>query len=185
MYDDPSLLLNGSEIPLVEEFKFLGVIFDKKLSFIPHINYIKLKCSKALNFLKVVSNMNWGADRDVLLRLYRALIRSKLDYGCIVYGSARPSYISSLDTIHNQGIRICLGAFRTSPMESLYVEANEPSLYRRREKLALQYAIKLKSLPHNPAYEVTFNPQFTDLFENKPSAIPPFGIRIKNLAAHL
>ena len=31
-----------------------------------------------------------GADRKVLLRLYRGLIQSKLDYGCIVYGSARP-----------------------------------------------------------------------------------------------
>ena len=185
MHAEPTLILNGSEIPLVEEFKFLGVIFDKKLSFKSHINYIKLKCTKALNLLKVVSNMNWGADRDVLLRLYRALIRSKLDYGCIVYGSARPSYISSLDTIHNQGIRICLGAFRTSPMESLYVEANEPSLYRRREKLALQYAIKLKSLPNNPTYDVTFNPQHVDVFESKPKTIPTFGIHIKNLAAQL
>ena len=182
---DPTLILNGTEIPLVEEFKFLGVIFDKKLSFKSHINYIKVKCSRALNLLKVVSNMNWGADRDVLLRLYRSLIRSKLDYGCIVYGSARPSYIKALDTIHNQGIRICLGAFRTSPMESLYVEADEPSLYRRREKLALQYAIKLKSLPQNPTYEVTFNPQYVDLFENKPKAIPPFGIRIQRLSAQL
>ena len=49
-----------------------------------------------------------------------------------------------LDTIHNQGLKICLGAFRTSPMESLYVEANEESLHRRRERLSLQYALKVK-----------------------------------------
>jgi len=30
---------------------------------------------------------------QTLLHLYRSLIRSKLDYGCIVYGSARGSYI--------------------------------------------------------------------------------------------
>ena len=42
-HDDPELYLYGSPIPVVEEFKFLGVIFDCKLSFIPHINYLKGK----------------------------------------------------------------------------------------------------------------------------------------------
>lgn len=145
------------------------------------MKYLKTKCQKALNLLKIVSHMDWGADRKTLLRLYRALIRSKLDYGCIVYGSARPSYVKILDTIHNQGLRLCLGAFRTSPMESLYVEANEPSLYNRREQLSLQYAIKLKSNPQNPTYQDTFHPKFTTSFENKPNAIPTFGIRIQQL----
>ena len=59
------------------------------------------------------------------------------------YGSARKSYLQMLDPIHNQGLRLALGAFRTSPVASLYVEADEPPLYIRREKLSLQYAILL------------------------------------------
>ena len=39
-----------------------------------------------------------------------------------------------LDTVHNQGLRLTLGAFRTSPVWSLNVEADEPSLWLRREK---------------------------------------------------
>ena len=54
---------------------------------------------------------------------------------------SRKSYLMMLDNVHHQGLRLALGAFRTSPVESLYVEAEEPSLYIRREKLALQYAI--------------------------------------------
>ena len=50
-----------------------------------------------------------------------------------------------LDPVHNQGLRLALGAFRTSPVASLYVEADEPSLYSRREKLSLQYAICYKT----------------------------------------
>ena len=68
----------------------------------------------------MLSNTNWGGDRSVLLNLYRSLVRSKLDYGSIVYGSARKSYLKCLDTIHHQGSRLALGAFRTSPVESLY-----------------------------------------------------------------
>ena len=172
LHDDPELYLYGSPIPVVEEFKFLGVIFDRKLSFIPHIKYLKAKCLKAMNLLKVLSHTNWGADRTVLLQLYRSLIRSKLDYGSIVYGSARKSYLVMLDTVHHQGLRLALGAFRTSPVESLYVEANEPSLYLRREKLALQYAIRLAANPSNPTYKVTFPPHISNeiiqAYENKP-----------------
>ena len=119
-----------------------------------------------------------GADRKVLLRLYRSLVRSKLDYGSIVYGSARKSYLKVLDSIHNEGLRLALGAFRTS-LNSLYVEANEPSLYTRRQKLALQYVLKLKCNPLNPAHKVVFNPQYKRLFERKPNAIPPFDIRLE------
>ena len=38
---DPQLFLDKSPIPVVEETTFLGVIFDSKLSFIPHLKYVK------------------------------------------------------------------------------------------------------------------------------------------------
>ena len=57
-----------------------------------------------------------------------------------MYGSTRKSYLQMLDHVHNQGLRLCLGAFRTSPLESLYVDAHSPCLGARRAKLSLQYA---------------------------------------------
>ena len=149
---DPELYLDKTKIEVVSEFKFLGVIFDKKLSFLPHITALKKKCKKALNLLKVVAHSEWGADHKVLLWLYRSLIRSKLDYGSIVYRSARKSYLKILDSIHNEGLRLVLGAFRTSPINSLYVEANEPWLSYKRQKLSLQYLLKLKSNHFNPTH---------------------------------
>ena len=68
-----------------------------------------------------------------------------------------------LDPIYNQGLRLALGAFRSSPVASRYVEADELSLYSRREKLSLQYAIRLAAYPSNPAHEVTFPPIYVDL----------------------
>ena len=178
VHNDPVLYLYGSQIPVVEESKFRGVIFDRKLSFIPHIRYLKAKCLRALNLLKVLSHTSWGADRFTLLHLYRSLVRSKLDYGSIVYGSARKSYLQILDTVHHRGLRLALGAFRTSPVTSLYVEADEPSLTLRREKLSLQYATRLAANPSNPAFKVTFSPQFSEIYERKPTAIRPFGLRV-------
>jgi len=131
-HPEPTLLLNGTPVPVVEETKFLGVIFDRKLSFIPHIIHLKDKCTK-VNLLRVLAHTSWGADQETLLHLYRSLIRSKLDYGCIVYGSARGTYLRMFDPIQNHALRLCMGAYNTSPASSLCVEANEPPLYFRRK----------------------------------------------------
>ena len=88
-----------------------------------------------------------------------------------------------LDTVHHKGLRLSLGAFRTSPVESLYVEAEEPSLYLRRENLSLQYAIRLAAIQSNPFYKITFPPHISEdivnLYENKPNFIKSFGLRIQ------
>ena len=120
-----------------------------------------------------------GADKFVLLNLYRSLIRSKLDYGCIVYGSDWPSYIKMLNTVHHQGLRLALGAFRTLPVESLYVEAGELPLEHRRIKLSLQYVTKLKSTLSNPAFNCVFRPEYEQKYMRNTKVISPLGIRIK------
>ena len=177
---EPNLNLNGQNIKVVKETKFLGVIFDQKLSFLPHLKAFKSKCLKALDIIKVVSNQEWGADKSVLLKLYRSLVRSKLDYGCIVYGSARPSYLKMLNTIHHQGLRLALGAFRTSPVDSLYIEAGELPLEHRRIILSLQYVTKLKSTPSNPAFNCVFRPEYENKYLRNTKVISPLGIRIKD-----
>ena len=103
-FQDPNLLLGKTPIKVVKEAKFLGPIFDTKLTFKKHVQYLKSFCQKALDILRVVAHTDWGASRIVLLRLYRALVRSKLDYGCIIYGSARRSVLKN--PIHPQGLHI-------------------------------------------------------------------------------
>ena len=126
---------------------------------------------------RAIAHTDWGADRKTLIKLCKSLIRSKLDYGCFIYGAARKSYLR-LETIHHQGLRLTLGAFNTSPKESLYIEANEPPLYLRRQKLALQYNTKLISSPQNPA---TIKTKYKNLYQNNPKKIRPFSLRISDL----
>ena len=82
MHNDPVLKIDDSEIPVVNEYKFIGVIFDKKLSFILHIKYLK-KTNQPVpnNFCELLPHTEWGADRQTLIKLYRTLFLSQLDYG--------------------------------------------------------------------------------------------------------
>ncbi|GFV78386.1 putative RNA-directed DNA polymerase from transposon X-element [Trichonephila clavipes] len=104
LHPDPSIHIGHIQIPVVSAVRFLGVIFDCKLTFLPHVLYLRKRCERSLNILKVLSNTLWGADRVSLLRVYHALILSRLDYGCAVYGSARASVLRRLDTIHHSAL---------------------------------------------------------------------------------
>ena len=118
----PTLFLNDSILPFEDSVKYLGITFDRKLTFGLHINEVVCCVKLRLNIFKVVSGFNWGADRTCLLRIYQALCLSKIDYGYQVYGSAFQTTLQKLDIVHNTALRICTGAYKTSPVESLYVD---------------------------------------------------------------
>ena len=82
-----------------------------------------------------------------MLRIYRVMIRSKLDYGCTIYSSAKPYIQERLDPIHNAAIRLSIGAFRSSLVLSLYADSGEPPLRLRRKQLMLQQYARLQQLP--------------------------------------
>ena len=141
-----TLTLNDKVLKQVTTKKFLGLIFDRLLNWQNHVSYLRGKTMSALNIIQVISRCNRGTDSKTLLRIYRAIVRSKLDYGCQVYGT-ETSYLDPLDPVHHKGIRVCIGAYRSSPIDSLYVEANEPSLKVRRQILQLQYYARMKQFP--------------------------------------
>ena len=60
LHPDPTLTIYNSQIPVVSQTKFLGVIFDNKLNFKAHIDYIHQKCEKAMNLLKVLDKMDFN-----------------------------------------------------------------------------------------------------------------------------
>ena len=167
MRNNQLIKLKNTQISVVKEYKFLGVIFDRKLSFISHIECLKTKTTCAQQLLWVVPYTKWGADCQALLKLYRALVHSQLDYGIFIYRSARKSYLKKLDPIHHKGLRLVLGTFRTSPAVSLYTEIHEAPLQLRCEKLALQYCTKLKSCSSIPSYNCIFSPKHKQQFEQK------------------
>lgn len=141
---DLNLKLYDGIIERVESFRFLGVHFDERLTWRTHIDHVINKSKSVLNLMRCLTGVKWGADFTSLKFIYVALVRSRLDYGCVVYRSAAKSVLDRLDIIQNQALRICLGAVRTSPICALQVEAGEMPLHLRRDQLLVHYWIYLK-----------------------------------------
>lgn len=144
-----TLDLSGYNFPVVNQYKYLGIILDTKLLWTKHITYVKTKCEKGINMLKCVSKNKWGADPKISLMFYRAYIRSILDYGCVLYGSTSNTNLLSLDRIQYKSIRICIGAMKSSPCQAILAEAQEPPLALRRQYLANKMMIKIRTFSAN------------------------------------
>ena len=121
--------------------------------------------------------------------LYRAIVPSKFDYGCIVYGTASNTNLQHLDSIHNSGLRLALGAFYTSPVSSLYTEANKAPLEERRLKLSMHYYVKTCACIDNPAHHALHEfDRTTKSFicsqakwkrRHDPTPAPPIGLKVE------
>ncbi|XP_042903321.1 uncharacterized protein [Parasteatoda tepidariorum] len=181
IHNDPDISIRNINIPVVPHTKFLGVIFDNKLTFIPHIRLLRKQCEQKLNILRVLCNTFWGADRLALLRIYQALILSRLDYACAVYGSATASNLRILDTVHHSALRICSGAFRTSPVESLYVVCNQIPLDLHRMKLSLSYYFRIMSSRYHPLKHYVISSSLERLYAARSSHVRPFHARMRLL----
>jgi len=56
LHPDRELYLNKHRISVVKEIKFLSIVFDSKLNFKAHIFYLRNKCLKSLNLLKIIAH---------------------------------------------------------------------------------------------------------------------------------
>ena len=166
----PVLELNNKKLKIEDKYKFLGLIWDRGLTFKDHIQYLKAKCIKTLNLLRVLAHTSWGADTATLLKLFKALIRSKLDYGSMVYQSASQTDLNSLYTVQNEALRVCTGAFRSSPVSSIHIECNEMPPLIRNWQLSLQYLVKLKANKENPAYKYVIPKECQDSSSDESSS---------------
>ena len=98
------------------------------------------------------------------------LIQARLQM-YIVYGTASNTDQRQLDSIHNAGVRLALGAFCTSPVSSMYTEASEAPLEERRLKLSMHYYLKTRACTDNPTHHALheFDQTIRDLYLPRPN----------------
>ena len=171
-----NLFIKNSPITFFESVKFLGLHFDQHLNWKVHIKQVKSKALKALNILKKLAHSTWGADRETMLRLYKATVLPILEYGSQIYSSASESVLRTLDPVHHLGLRLATGAFRSSPTSSIIADSGDLPLHYRFKITTMSRALKLKEGP-SPVRKLFLQ---RDMFLNSKIS-PPFPVRAKRL----
>ena len=79
---DSKYIMHGTQLEVVDQEKYLGVILHKKLSWKPHINKITAKANQTRQFLQ--RNLR-TCDKEVKLQCYKTYVRPIVEYACAVW----------------------------------------------------------------------------------------------------
>ena len=125
----PNLLLLGSRLRFNPTPTFLGVTFDRTLSFSKLVSSLKAKFFPRLKALRCISASSWGPSKKSLSLLYKSFLRSLLTYaspGWFPFLSA--TNITKLERHHRAASRAITGCLSSSPIPLLLTKASLPPL---------------------------------------------------------
>ncbi|MPC32059.1 hypothetical protein E2C01_025362 [Portunus trituberculatus] len=123
--------LNGAQLMPQPELQILGVTFDSKLTYQTHIRQLTRASARKLACLLRMAGL---LDSKGLELLYKAEIRSSLEYSCLAWGGAAPSHLAVLDKIQRRAERLIKDGLPEQQAASLY---SLHSLQHRRDGAGL------------------------------------------------
>ena len=146
--DAQNVKLYGISMDKVENFKYLGIWLDQKGTWRTQVENIEFKYKKVINICVYIY---------IIYSICGALMRSTIDYGCMVYGAAAKMHLCK-NRVINKALRICAGVMRvmrTSSTKTIHVELGEVPIELRRGKMLLEYWSRLQGCGYeNPAKTV-------------------------------
>ena len=107
MPPSPSLSFCGNQIEEVQSHKHLGVTLSHDLSWKEHIESMITSAGKCLD---VLNALKFRLDRTTLDRLYKAFIRSKLEYASIVWDNCTTELRATIEKVQYRAGKIVSGA---------------------------------------------------------------------------
>jgi hypothetical protein len=139
--------IGNTPLKSVNTIKDLGIIFDTSLSFSSHIRSLLSESYKLLGFVK--RNTRSFQNLEAIMKLYQTLIRSKLEYCCVVWDSIPMSDSDSLEILQNKFLRYlyfkkfshaCPFDLPSSDLRNIF-EISKLSLRRKLSLVALVHKI--------------------------------------------
>lgn len=132
--------INNVLINRPDTFKDLGVIFDSKLSFIPHMNYIVQQSFKTLGFI-CRTGRNFTSTNTIKM-LFNTFVRSKLEYACVAWSPGYEAHVRNIENIQRRLMKFL--SFKT---DGFY-----PAIGASQDQLLERWS--LKSLEHRRNYHM-------------------------------
>ncbi len=136
------LTIGNQTIEYSEKAKYLGIIMDRRLNWVPQVNHV-LECSRrSMGAVRAVCCCSGGPNADTVMTVYKALIESKILYGCPVLLSASDHVLARLEIIKNQAMRLALRLPRYVPSWYLRAELRTDTLVETLKKRATKFACR-------------------------------------------
>ena len=103
-----NLTLYGKPLKIYPQVKFLGIIFESKLTFQKHFEDILECCNNRYHCLWLLANKKWGPSPATLIQIYKQCVRPIFKYSPLLTITASDHIISKIQWLQNKFIRLAL-----------------------------------------------------------------------------
>ncbi|KAK7101730.1 hypothetical protein V1264_020067 [Littorina saxatilis] len=141
------LTLGDTPLKFEDQQTYLGVTYDKRMTWKHHIMNAEAKARRKLNIMRKLAGSQWGANEKILKTVYQGTVRPHLEYGSSSWMTAAKTHLQTLEIVQNQALRIITGAMKTTPIDKMQQVTGIPPLSKRRECKAMVQDIKYQCIP--------------------------------------
>jgi hypothetical protein len=125
---DSLLTLNGRNIPFVNSVKYIGVVFNKRMTRRLHIQMIEAKAFRT--FIRLYSIFkSERLSANIKLTLHKALIRSIVTYACPAWQFTAECHLLKLQRLQNKVLRTIGNFPRRTSVRDMHKALHIPYVY--------------------------------------------------------
>lgn len=121
------------------ESKYLGMIFDKRMTFKKHIDYVIDRANIAVRVLYPLISRKSKLHLHNKLLIYKLAIRPIFTYACPALSEIATCHIKRLQRFQNKSLKMILNKSRYERTEVIHKEANVPLVKNYFEKLTTKF----------------------------------------------
>ncbi len=137
-----SVRLNGAEIEVVNEYKYLGLVFTVTGSLKTGVNTLVAQANKALfSLMKSAARLDYPSPK-VLCHLFDSLVRPILEYASEVWF---PSVNEEAELLHRRFCKFALGLPTSTTNAAVYGELGRLPLNVRQKIALLKYWFRIRT----------------------------------------
>ena len=152
--EELNLKLYGETLKIYPQVKFLGIIFDSKLTFQPYFEDVRERCNNRYYRLRLLVNKKWGPSPATLIRIYKQCVRPIFEYGSLSTITVSDHIISKIQRLQNKFIRLALRLPKYILPKLLHDSAGLPYVKDRPLSCATQ---SLDRIAQNPLVEASIS----------------------------
>jgi hypothetical protein len=142
-----TIVTPGTQGGKTDMVRWIGIYFDRKLSFSHHVKVKLTATARSLNALRSLVRHETGLSPSATRTLYQACVISRSDFGSEIWWTGQKGLASTLQSQQNTALRRILNAFTSTPILALHNKAAIPPVSVRLQCRNRKYVLRLLSLP--------------------------------------
>ena len=134
--------------PQVDNLTFLGVTLDAYLTWKTQLEAVAARSMRKLGVLKKLAGTTWGADTNILRRVYTGAVRPIMEYATTSWATASNANNNKLE----QPLRAIVGTMKTTPIKEMEKRADLEPLELRKSLTVLTQTERAQRLHGHPLH---------------------------------